>query len=642
MQFNDDGKAWLPNNTLRTADPYTLINHAYTHGYHDKPGFEWINKYLSAEDDMEHLLKVYSAKGTPVKYKFGVEVPKNRKHALELDAKSGTTGWRDSIQLELDQIMSYEVFKVWPADQPLPTGYKRIPYHIVYDVKFDGRLKSRLVAGGHMSGEVPKEESYSSVVSMEAMRLGFMLAKLNGLVACAGDVGNAFLYGTTREKVYIVAGPEFGPKLEGKRLIIDKSLYGLKTSGARFHEHLSTQLQKLDFKPTKADPDLWMRKHLDGYYEYIAWFVDDVIAFSKDPLKIMKELEKTYVMKGVGAPRYYLGGDVLELDGQWNRQGLEHAFSAATYIDQALPKLAKLLGVEQFAKKMVPFDPDYHAELDDSPLLDADGISKYRSIIGSLNWILTLGRFDIAYSLSTLSRYNMAPRQGHMEALKRVLGYLYVKRNGQIIIDDGTPGIRRKAMISSGHSWSEFYPDAEEDIPSDMPKPFGNLATLTCYVDADHARDKVTRRSVTGIVLLVNNTPLTWISKRQKTVETSTYGSELVAARIATDLIIEWRYKLRMLGIVLEDTSMLVGDNMSVVVNTTLPSSALKKKHQACNYHRIREAIAGRIITFGHIDTNDNVADVCTKPLNGPQFHKLCEEYLFRKPDALKRVIEGE
>lgn len=493
-----------------------------------------------------------------------------------------------------------------------------------------------------MSDAVPKEESYSSVVSMEAMRLGFMLAKLNGLVACAGDVGNAFLYGKTREKVYIIAGPEFGPKLEGKRLIIDKSLYGLKTSGARFHEHLSMQLQKLNFKPTKADPDLWMRKHPDGYYEYIARFVDDVIAFSKDPLKIMKELEKTYVMKGVGAPRYYLGGDVLELDGQWNRQGVEHAFSAATYIDQALPKLAKLLGVEQFAKKQVPFDPDYHAELDDSPLLDPDGISKYRSIIGSLNWILTLGHFDIAYSLSTLSRYNMAPRQGHMEALKQVLGYLYVKRNGQIIIDAGTPGIRKKAILSYGHSWSEFYPDAEEDIPSDMPQSYGNLATLTCYVDADHARDKITRRSVTGIVLLVNNTPLTWMSKRQKTVETSTYGSELVAARIATDLIIEWRYKLRMLGVVLEDTSMLVGDNMSVVVNTTLPSSALKKKHQACNYHRIREAIAGRIINFGHIDTNDNVADLCTKPLHGPQFHKLCEEYLFRKPDTLKRVIEGE
>ena len=112
-----------------------------------------------------------------------------------------------------------------------------------------------------MSDAVPKEESYSGVVSMEAMRLGFMLAKLNGLVACAGDVGNAFLYGKTREKVYIIAGPEFGPELEGRILLIDKALYGLKTSGARFHEHLSLKLQKLGFVPSKADSDLWIRKH---------------------------------------------------------------------------------------------------------------------------------------------------------------------------------------------------------------------------------------------------------------------------------------------------------------------------------------------------------------------------------------------
>jgi len=138
---------------------------------------------------------------------------------------------------------------------------------------------------------------------------------------------------------------------------------------------------------------------------------------------------------------------------------------------------------------------------------------------------------------------------------------------------------------------------------------------LTCYVDADHARDKVTRRSVTGIILMVNNTPVTWISKRQKTVETSTYGSELVASRIAVDLLIEWRYKLRMLGIPIEDQSWLVGDNMAVILNTTLPSSSIKKKHLACNYHRVREAIAGGFLIFGHIDTKLNLADMCTKPL---------------------------
>ena len=81
-----------------------------------------------------------------------------------------------------------------------------------------------------------------------------------------------------------------------------------------------------------------------------------------------------------------------------------------------------------------------------------------------------------------------------------------------------------------------------------MPLPRGNKVQFTCYVDADHARDQVTRRSVTGIVLLMNNTPIVWVSKRQKTVETSTYGSELVAARIATDLIIKWYYKMKILG----------------------------------------------------------------------------------------------
>ena len=122
-----------------------------------------------------------------------------------------------------------------------------------------------------------------------------------------------------------------------------------------------------------------------------------------------------------------------------------------------------------------------------------------------------------------------------------------------------------------------------KDIPDKLPTPHGNVAKVTCFVDADHARDQVSRRSVTGIGLMVNNTPLAFMSKRQKTVETSTYGSELVAARIAVDMVIEWRQTLRMLGVKIEEKSWMVGDNMSVIINTTLPSSSLKKKHQTCN-----------------------------------------------------------
>jgi len=232
----------------------------------------------------------------------------------------------------------------------------------------------------------------------------------------------------------------------------------------------------------------------------------------------------------------------------------------------------------------------------------------------------------------------MAPKKGHMSALHRVFGYLNRYADGKIPIDVGEPPIRAHAKITKGQNWIEFYPDAEEDVPPDMLPPLGDEATLTVYVDADHARNQVTRRSVTGIVLLVNNTPLVWISKRQKTVETSTYGSEMVAAQIAIDLIIEMRYKFRMLGIKLEKQTMLLGDNMSVVLNTTIPSSALKKKHLACSYHRIREAIAGGFAVFGQIASELNLADIGTKPLGTLAFHRLIGSYLFRYPKHLEKA----
>ena len=88
----------------------------------------------------------------------------------------------------------------------------------------------------------------------------------------------------------------------------------------------------------------------------------------------------------------------------------------------------------------------------------------------------------------------------------------------------------------------------------------------------------------------------------------------------------------------MEESSVLVGDNMAVVINTTLPSSSLKKKHQACNYHRVREAIAARFIKFGYIHTSLNLADICTKPLGSQAFHDLLKEYMFRRPISIDLI----
>ena len=116
-----------------------------------------------------------------------------------------------------------------------------------------------MVADGHLT-DVPLDSVYSSVVSLRGLRLVLFLAELNGLDTCATDIGNAYLEAETKEKVCIIAGKEFGP-LEGHLLIIKKALYGLRTSGLRWHDKLSDCLRDLGFTPSKVEPDIWMRNN---------------------------------------------------------------------------------------------------------------------------------------------------------------------------------------------------------------------------------------------------------------------------------------------------------------------------------------------------------------------------------------------
>ena len=158
-------------------------------------------------------------------------------------------------------------------------------------------------------------------------------------------------------------------------------------------------------------------------------------------------------------------------------------------------------------------------------------------------------------------------------------------------------------------------------------------------MDADHARDKVTCRSISGIVMMVNSTVVRTFSKRQTTVESS--GSELVAAQIATDLAVEITYTLQMLGVPLDGSILILGDNKSVVLNTiTIPSSALKKKHNAIAYHRVREVIAAHLICFCHVDTEVNLEDILTKPLANDDFHRLAKPLLFRNPGEARLPLK--
>ncbi len=314
---------------------------------------------------------------------------------------------------------------------------------------------------------------------------------------------------------------------------------------------------RLGFKKTKHDPDLWMIDKT-SHYEYLATYVDDILIWSKDPMAVIKSSEKIYLLKNVGIPEYYLGGNVEFLGDSWKNQGLGLAISARTYIQNVIPKCENLFCKELKSIK-TPMSEGYHPEIDDSPLCTDEDSAKYRSIIGCCIWIIVLGRFDIAYATSAMSRFNMSPREGHLKAVKRILAYLKTFPKGRVIVDTTYPD-HSIYPVEDHPNWKDFYPDAEEEIPNDLPVSKGPKVRMTVYVDADHAHDLVTRRSITGVLIMLNNTPIRWVSKRQKTVETSTYGSELVASRIATELILEVRYMLRSLGVALDGPTLMLGD----------------------------------------------------------------------------------
>jgi len=622
-------KAWIDMFALCMMDPLPILRYAKKKHILDAKPFKSLVNYCQGKP-MNQMVRAFKARTHPgmPKFKFGVQVPMGVRQALELDRISGSNLWQEAMEKEIRQLDEYKVFETVKELEEVPTDYQKIPYHFVFDVKFDLRRKARLVADGNWT-EPDREDIYSGVVAMNTVRVGFLVGEMNNLTACAADVGNAYLNSMTREKVYILAGPEFGPEREGKPLLVVQALYGLRTSAARFREHLATTLRTLGFKETKADADFWYRDK-GSHYEYIATYVDDILAWSRNPMDLMDEVKRSYTLKGVGVPEYYLGGNVEQLGEHWNKYEVSTALSASTYIENMVPKFEKMFDMQLRTYK-TPMAEQAHPELDDTPFLSDDDASRYRSIIGSLNWLINLGRFDVHYATMSLSRFNVAPRQGHLTAALRVLSYVKNYPKGKIIIDGSYPShVDREYQDHS--NWKEFYPDAKEDISFKCPTPKSKEIRITVYVDADHAHDQVTRRSVTGIIVFMNNTPVRWFCKKQNTVETSTYGSELVAARIATELIIELRYLLREMGVIVETPAMLLGDNLSVVLNTTVPSSVLKKKHCAISYHRVREAIAAGIMVFAHVPSTENVADILTKPLPALAFHNIVKKVLFRTP----------
>ena len=238
-----------------------------------------------------------------------------------------------------------------------------------------------------------------------------------------------------------------------------------------------------------------------------------------------------------------------------------------------------------------------------------------------------LGRVDILTPVTLLSHFLASPRAGHLEQVFHIFAYLKRYNRSMMVFDDTIPTFDESRFKAT--DWSAYYPNASEVIPPNCPDARGNSVTTTCFVDADHAACRVTRRSHTGVIIYVNRAPIIWFSKRQNTVESSTFGSEFIAMRISIELVEALRYKLRMMGVPIDGSTNVFCDNEAVVKNSTVPESTLKKKHNAISYHRTREAQASGTIRIAKEPGTTNLADLFTKLLPGPRLRELSKRILW-------------
>ena len=174
-----------------------------------------------------------------------------------------------------------------------------------------------------------------------------------------------------------------------------------------------------------------------------------------------------------------------------------------------------------------------------------------------------------------------------------------------------------------------------------MPKPLGKRVITSHYKDANLYHDFISGKAVTGILHFFNKTPIDWWTKLQATVETATFGSEYVSARTCVEQIMDLRLTLRYLGVPVEGPSFMFGDNETVVNTASAPHGRLHKRHNALSFHRVRWAIAAKVVRFHHIAGVTNPADILSKHWDYSSVWPVLQPLLHWQGDTAQ-LIEDE
>ena len=216
--------------------------------------------------------------------------------------------------------------------------------------------------------------------------------------------------------------------------------------------------------------------------------------------------------------------------------------------------------------------------------------------------------------MTSLSIFAATPREKHLVWARKIFGYLkkYPKR-GYVVsarpLKHDVISTEQEIVHDSGNQYTYFH----EDIDPRFPDPVVEGLAVMIFSDSDHGHDKVTGRSITGILVFLGSTPIYWSSKRQSSVQLSTYGAEFIALNTGVQMAEEVRYHLRAMGVKVDAPTVIYEDNQSVCMSAADPGSTLNKKCVALSYHYVREHIANKVVTVRKVGSEHNYADPFTK-----------------------------